>query len=653
MAIGNWFKPSTSGWYFPSGKNLEKTSASNAYVETFNDKKIESLAREICQNSLDAADNSKDPVTVSFEMIEIETKTIPGYQTFISNIIPKAENTWPNEQKTQRLLKKMKDIFSAEKVSVLKISDKNTTGLEPQNWTSLIEQAGSSVKSSDESGGSFGIGKAAPFAVSDLRMVFYNTLANQRFEQSIGVSKFVSYDLDNGETTQGTGYYGQDEKTPFDHGVAFDPTNRSQKGTDVYIIGFDTKDFPNWRSEIMYSILENFLISIHRNQLVVEVEDETLTSDTLPKYISDISTDKKLSKQYSELLSYYGVLSDGDHIVIEMPGFDFYGIEDGEAILLLSNKTENNRKVLMTRKAGMKIFDKNRISGIIKFSGVFQATGTSINRILKELENPNHDKWSVDRAMNKDQAKLFLEHITRFIKDTVIEHYQEKTTDEVDAFGVSDFLPSNLDSLNNKNQTNNKQPLVSENATIKLKSLSGETSNLTPIRANESGELSDEQLRMAGIEDGDSSGQGLDGGEGGGLGLGDNDFSGGDLEGDKWNNFDGEDMLIQDTISRKKVANMKYRVIEVAASKGNYRIILNPEKNIRDVMVSVTIIGDSGNKSKVRIISSSNVNMGNLKTRSNSFYLSNLIRNQWQSIDVNLSQNNRLKLEVEVYANFE
>ncbi|MHB9782817.1 hypothetical protein ACXM1Q_008875 [Streptococcus sp. 10F2] len=45
-------------WYFPGGKDLEKTSASNAYVETFKDNKIESLAREICQNSLDATDGS-------------------------------------------------------------------------------------------------------------------------------------------------------------------------------------------------------------------------------------------------------------------------------------------------------------------------------------------------------------------------------------------------------------------------------------------------------------------------------------------------------------------------------------------------------------------------------------------------------------------
>jgi hypothetical protein len=77
----NLFKrylPSKTGWYFPSGRNLEKTSASNAYVETFTDHKLESLAREICQNSLDAADGSNQPVRVSFKLMQIDTQDLPG-----------------------------------------------------------------------------------------------------------------------------------------------------------------------------------------------------------------------------------------------------------------------------------------------------------------------------------------------------------------------------------------------------------------------------------------------------------------------------------------------------------------------------------------------------------------------------------------------
>ena len=655
MAFGNLFRntSTTMGrWYFPSGRNLEKTSASNAYVETFNDKKIESLAREICQNSLDASDGYGKPVRVSFDMIKIKAETVPGYKELIDTIIPKAESAWPHEVKTQKLIQKMKSILSKPEISVLKISDENTTGLEPQNWESLIEQAGSSVKSSDESGGSFGIGKAAPFAVSDLRMVFYNTLAKQGSEQSIGVTKFVSFDLPNGETTQGTGYFGENEKTPFNHGVSFDPSTRSKLGTDVYVIGFDINDFPDYKSEIMYSILDKFLFSIERNQLEVIVEGEVLNKDTISKYLSEIISDKRLEKTYIDLISYYGVLADKDHIVINMPEFEPYAIESGEAVLVLSNKTENNRRVLMTRKAGMKIFDKKSISGVLKFSGVFQATGPNINKVLKEIENPNHDKWSVDRASDKKRAKQFLDFVTKFIKKAVIDEYQEKITQEVDAFGVSDFLPSNLDALKGA-KAEEKKPLVSGNAMIKIKNTSSDITSTTPIRSNETGELSDEELKKAGIVEGNSGGHGLDGGEGGGLGFGDNDFSGGDEAGHSSNDFEGDEMLVSDKISRKRIANMHYRVIESDSSEGKYRIVLNPEKNIRDVMISIAIIGDSGNKTKVKVKSAFNVNIGSLQAKANNVYVPNLVRGKWQAIDVKVNQYNRLKLEVEVYANFE
>ena len=112
-------------------------------------------------------------------------------------------------------------------------------------------------------------------------------------------------------------------------------------------------------------------------------------------------------------------------------------------------------------------------------------------------------------------------------------------------------------------------------------------------------------------------------------------------------------MLVSDKISRKRIANMHYRVIESDSSEGKYRIVLNPEKNIRDVMISIAIIGDSGNKTKVKVKSAFNVNIGSLQAKANNVYVPNLVSGKWQAIDVKVNQYNRLKLEVEVYANFE
>ena len=42
-------------------------------------------------------------------------------------------------------------------------------------WHRLVKMTGQSAKNSNTAGGSYGIGKHAPFAVSGLRTIFYST----------------------------------------------------------------------------------------------------------------------------------------------------------------------------------------------------------------------------------------------------------------------------------------------------------------------------------------------------------------------------------------------------------------------------------------------------------------------------------------------
>ena len=97
-----------SSWYFPGGKDLQMESGSNASLEMFKDNPLDSLAREICQNSLDAAlEGSSKPVRVEFKLFEVAAEQIPGYLELRYEIIDKAMKQWPNEQKTMMMLRKM------------------------------------------------------------------------------------------------------------------------------------------------------------------------------------------------------------------------------------------------------------------------------------------------------------------------------------------------------------------------------------------------------------------------------------------------------------------------------------------------------------------------------------------------------------------
>ncbi|URI13759.1 hypothetical protein [Ligilactobacillus salivarius] len=67
MKLFNKSQSKNSKWYFPGGKDLQMESGSNASLETFKDNPLDSLAREICQNSLDAGiEGSNKPVRVEF-----------------------------------------------------------------------------------------------------------------------------------------------------------------------------------------------------------------------------------------------------------------------------------------------------------------------------------------------------------------------------------------------------------------------------------------------------------------------------------------------------------------------------------------------------------------------------------------------------------
>src|SRR2546426_3125653 len=103
--------------------------------------------------------------------------------------------------------------MKGDSVRMLKMSDYNTTGLlgpvtdRGSDWFKLTKAVGSSDKAGG-AGGSFGIGKHAPFACSQLRTVLYGTKDLNGTFAFQGVSKLVTHVNGQGETTQGTGYYG-------------------------------------------------------------------------------------------------------------------------------------------------------------------------------------------------------------------------------------------------------------------------------------------------------------------------------------------------------------------------------------------------------------------------------------------------------------
>lgn len=143
-------------WRFPSNYGAQIYGISDTGIETFRNVPLDSLAREICQNSLDAhIDNSDKPVIVEFKMSDLSINNIPDIEG-LNQYFKKAEKFWTNDDdpNAYEFYKVARKQIQSGKCTVLRISDYNTKGLEgcgkdlPRGkpWIHLVKSSGVSNK---------------------------------------------------------------------------------------------------------------------------------------------------------------------------------------------------------------------------------------------------------------------------------------------------------------------------------------------------------------------------------------------------------------------------------------------------------------------------------------------------------------------------
>lgn len=644
-------------WKFPNGQGLTPKGVNNPSIEIFLDNVAESLTREVLQNSLDAKDKNRDgAVKITFDFFEMPTSNIPNIESIKDLALPKALELWTekNNKDTLDFLKRFSEVLHSPKVPVLKISDYNTTGLNSKKYESLILGDGYSEKDDTDSAGSKGIGKAAPFAASDLRMVFYNTLANEGKEKSVGVMNFVSFKIkeENFITQERSTYV--EEKTDYiakQETFGFPKRHNDEFGTDIFIIGL--KDYGKWIQNIILSTLNNFLLAIIQRKLVVQVGDLEISDATVNSLMNRMYEEDTLrgdtKAQFLKTYRFYEVLTseetlqfDFDERFLKYP----FVKELKDAKLYLLQHEPANRTVLQTRAAGMKIYERNRVSGNINFSGIFQALGKDLNAYLKDLENANHDTWSVDRKQGAAhvEAENFLKDLLRWYKDKVQEAYADIGTDVIDAFGVNDLLP-----LNEHQPEGEKKQKDSgiKNNFEDFKFLR-KTNTTQTLDGDKDDDLLKNVLEAVGLGDGDTSGSGgKRDGHGGGDSPHTNHGSGTD-SGDKGQDGIGEKVV---TNKEKRVGpstSIKLKIIELNAAKGRYRIIGKVFKKTKAIEIELKSIGANGVTYPLKIVEASSPSY-DVSYKRNAVRLENLLKNGVFNTDITIDSKLRLKMEGTVY----
>lgn len=644
-------KPS---WIFPSSKGLQLESVNNAAIETFKSNPLSSLAREICQNSLDAAVDANQPVVVSFDAFNLASNEFPNINEF-KNIFKDARHTWQNRNgQVIEFIDRAEEVLNSPFIPFLKISDYNTKGLEGAErrdigtpWSTLIKEKGSSNKS-DTSGGSFGIGKAAPFACSDLRTLFYSTCIYENKENyHIGVSNIMSFEKQDQSVTQGVGFYSLGEFTESIQGeLDFIDQPRTEKGTDIYIAGFNKQE--DWQKAIIESILVNFFITIWKQKLIVKVGNQEINSDNLGSYINSLPD----QDVFSDTKDYYELLTSSETVKITIQKDDYgkeFGYDDGEAILYLLKKKPANRRILMTRSTGMRLFEQKNISSSIYFTGILMIEGKHMNVDFKKMENPAHDDWSPERYIeNPRKAKRMLSQLKRYNKEKVIELFQEKITDEMDAVGMSDFLPdttmSNAIGSVEKKETIDKKI---EKVKIKKQTKSKKTS-MTQL------ETTTEDFETIETEPGVIIGNIIDGDIGGGkntetdgsTGDGTDEVGQGGGAFDVEPNDNGEEHQIP-IPHKKNLVHPKHKIVSTNAKTGEYALMIKSNTGIKNPIIEVFIIGEQSD-AKVEI---KDIEMNNEKQSftNNRFRLNAIEKNTLTKINMTVDFDKLVRIGVKVY----
>jgi hypothetical protein len=329
-----------------------------------------------------------------------------------------------------------------------------------------MKSTGQSKKEAREGGslGSYGIGKLAPFAVSDVRTLFVSTIfkvgsSYKQFTQ--GKALLTSHVDDNGQTRQNIGYWGIRQNCRPVDGLNSELPKwlaRARKaselpgslGTSFHVIGFHA--IKDWDKFLIASILENFFGAIWRAQLIVKVGDEIITKETIVELFSRKSLADSLNEMsegepetFNNARHFLSTLIGTEEVIIE----NHENRELGNCEVRIRIGEELPKRVGILRN-GMFITDQmehlKRFGDFKEFVALVECQNNRGNELLREMEPPRHDKFEPDRLSTADRAKgqRALTELGRWVREMLRRHARDPVSDVTEVKELADYFADDL-----------------------------------------------------------------------------------------------------------------------------------------------------------------------------------------------------------------
>ena len=310
----------------------------------------------------------------------------------------------------------------------------------------MIRSVGSSHKGND-AGGSFGIGKNAPFAASALRTVFYSTKLAGGEVAFQGVARLVTHLEAANKPTQGTGYYGLIDAEGHPKAIREEAKipafmRRQEQGTDIHIFGYLGSD--NWTKLLERATLEHFWPAIGWGDLVVEINDVVIDQHTLPERMEMARSEAMASNPYfagfnEAAYVYYDAYAHHQHVETKT----LKRLKEVKAYFKTGDADLPNQ-VAMVRKTGMVIYKHGAFRGLrVKFAGVFVCDNKEGNELLRQMEPPKHDEWDIDRPA-KGAGRAVRKEYHDWLRETLVALTPKVESDVAAVDELADYLPDTI-----------------------------------------------------------------------------------------------------------------------------------------------------------------------------------------------------------------
>ena len=447
------------GWEHPVDTSGEYEGFNNSSMEHFGDH-LKGFAREMTQNSLDAAFDPEQPVILNLKLLDIPVNEIPNLDELKNNLQMALDthNTMsvnPNKKVSKFFYNALR-LLNGSHIKVFEFSDFNTTGMtsggdkDLDNTFHVYMKTKDFSQKSEESLGSFGIGKSAPYAVSNLRTILtssvysLNGVATQATQGKSILTTLKSRNIDGSFTSRNNnGYWGVkkgathisgyiDGLSP--HFQRIDAKNsKASLGSKISVLGFAYSE--DWKERMAYAIAQNFFASINNGKLIVNIGNNSeyvLNNNSIQKIKEFIDPDVvvKHDDEFVENLdirmSYLEAIN-GNSKSIEKT-LEHLGLCRIELAVL-----EGLPKKVCFIRDGMFITDDLSINKLKQFSEfndfvvVFQCLNREGNLLLRDMEPPAHNTFEVSR-LSEDSAKgrKALNEVATWIREELKRHAYDK-----------------------------------------------------------------------------------------------------------------------------------------------------------------------------------------------------------------------------------